>query len=314
MHKNMVTKIISSVSIALLVIFIIWAPLSLTLINKAYDCFGFREHVNYSDIKTAEDYGLSSTEHDLTTNDNIKIHIYEVDVESPKGIVIMLSGITQPSVTHFFGQAALVKQAGFASILVDARGHGQSSGNQITFGIRDIKDVKAVTDYIKQQPKYKDLPVIVMGVSMGGATAINAAATNEDIDGLIAISAFASWTDVCVDTMTVNNCPRIFGELMRPSIWLNGMINFGIEYSAIQPQNTIQHIGNKPVLLMHSTGDTQVPIQNYYKILANYVGEDITTATRDTTNHFFVNDNDISNPTGDSEYCELILTFLEKFL
>ena len=55
--------------------------------------------------------------------------------------------------------------------------------------------MKAVTDYIKGNAKYKDVPVIVMGVSMGGAVAIRSIGENKDIDALISLSAFSSVED-----------------------------------------------------------------------------------------------------------------------
>ena len=46
--------------------------------------------------------------------------------------------------------------------------------------------------YIKCNAKYKDVPVIIMGVSMGGAVAIRSIGENKDIYALVSLSAFSS--------------------------------------------------------------------------------------------------------------------------
>jgi hypothetical protein len=132
----------------------IYLTFSVLFVELGYSYLGFQKHIDYSDIRTADEYGLTSTELYITTSDNVNIHIYEVNIESPKGVIIMLSGITGPSVTHFYGQAKLVSEVGFSSILVDARGHGKSDGNKVTLGIDDVKDVQAVVNYINSSAKY----------------------------------------------------------------------------------------------------------------------------------------------------------------
>lgn len=44
--------------------------------------------------------------------------------------------------------------------------------------------------------KYKDVPIIVWGTSMGGTMAINAAGEIPEVDGVISCSAFSTWPDV----------------------------------------------------------------------------------------------------------------------
>lgn len=285
---------------------------SFLVVEIGYSNFGFNNHVSYTNIKSSVEHNLTVIEQDLCTEDDFKIHIYEVIIPQPKGVVIMLSGITGPSVTHFYGEAELVSTVGFASILVDARGHGKSAGDKVTLAIDDVKDVDAVVEYIKNNPQYKDLPIVVMGVSMGGATAVNAASLNPEIDGLIAMSAFSSWTDVCVDVIEVQGWPRWIGNLLRPSIAIHGFFNYGIDFFKIVPEKTIQQIGDKPILFIHCTKDKQVPIANHHRLLEKYTGNNAEVWIRDSDCHFVVNNNQINYPLEDSEYCNRILNFLSE--
>ena len=140
------------------------------------------KHVDYNVIYDARDFGLPTPDSlHLKTADGFGIFAYEICPEQPKGVVICLSGIENPSVTAFYGHAAEFYKADVATIMPDLRGHGKSDGNRICLAYEETRDVKAVTDYIKSNVKYKGVPVIVMGVSMGGAVSIRSIGENKDI-------------------------------------------------------------------------------------------------------------------------------------
>lgn len=67
----------------------------------------------------------------------------------------------------------MMAENGYSSLLIEMRSHGRSEGDKIYIGTREYLDTKAGVEYIKGKPEYGDVPVIVFGVSMGGATAIN---------------------------------------------------------------------------------------------------------------------------------------------
>lgn len=72
----------------------------------------------------------------------------------------------------------------FDVIAMDFRGHGQSGG-LFTFTAREHLDLKAVIEYARK--KYKQ--VVLIGFSLGAATAIIYAAKHKDVSGVIAVSA-----------------------------------------------------------------------------------------------------------------------------
>ena len=167
-------------------------------------------HVNYlgyvtidfplQDIYQAKDFNLKENQMYLRTEDGLKIWASEITTTHLKAVIIYLSGIVQPSVTYFYGHAKFMQNNGYASILLDVRGHGKSDGKRICLGYDEVKDVKAVVDYINSQEKYKDVPIVVQGASMGGAIAVNSFGQLKDIDALIAMSAYSSFEDVILDT------------------------------------------------------------------------------------------------------------------
>lgn len=69
-------------------------------------------------------------------------------------------------------------------IAMDFRGHGKSSG-LFTFSAKEHLDLKAVVDYAKK--RYEK--IILLGFSLGAATAIIYTEKHKGIDGVIAVSA-----------------------------------------------------------------------------------------------------------------------------
>jgi alpha-beta hydrolase superfamily lysophospholipase len=75
-------------------------------------------------------------------------------------------------------------------LLFDFRGHGQSDDAMVTFGFHEYHDVSAAVAWVKKQAL--DMPVIILGYSMGGAAALKAVGENAcHVDALIIDSTFS---------------------------------------------------------------------------------------------------------------------------
>lgn len=94
-----------------------------------------------------------------------------------RGIVVMFPGYAGVK-EAFLTPAAHLYQFGYSSLLVDFRGSGGSSGNDTTLGLREADDVAATFGYAQQQ--WPAQPIILYGISMGGAAILRAVA----IDGV----------------------------------------------------------------------------------------------------------------------------------
>lgn len=270
------------------------------------------KHVNYDRIYDARDFGLPAPDSlRLKTADGFGIFAYEICPEQPKGVVICLSGIENPSVTAFYGHAAEFYKAGVATIMPDLRGHGKSDGNRICLAYEETRDVKAVTDYIKGNVKYKDVPVIVMGVSMGGAVAIRSICENKDIDALVSLSAFSSLEDF-LQTMREALLPMIPAEQLNIVTGEIVRDKYGVDSSVSSPLYALCGLDNRPVLMMHSRQDTQVPYSCFEKLTAeaSKYTHDIDTMTVEGDEHFICKD--FTHPAADKEYMRRLMRFIRK--
>lgn len=307
--KRFIKVIIILISIFLLILIILpFIALPLYL-NRHVSYDGNTEKNVLQDIYEASDYNLEEEQRYLETEDGYKIWISEITTEQPKAILIYTSGIMQPSVTYFYAHAKFMQEKGYASILLEVRGHGNSEGKQICLGYEEVKDVKAVVDYIKNKEAYADIPIILQGVSMGGSIAVNAFGQLDEIDGLIAMSAYSSFEDVLVNGMDRFGIPKIIQVVEKPLIRASLTLMYGSKaVNHMKPIEQIKNANGRPVLLIACTGDTEVPIKNMEKLSKAYPEAEVWI--RDSWEHFIVKECDFKNMSKDQEYCDIILSFL----
>ncbi|WBW98331.1 alpha/beta hydrolase [Oceanirhabdus sp. W0125-5] len=267
-------------------------------------------HVNHKKIHSGEDYRLMTDKVELMTEDGLKIVAQEVLVDKPKAMVIFLSGIHNPSVTAYFGHGKMLKDNGYGSLLVDLRAHGESEGEVIGLGYKEYLDVKAAVEYIED--KYSDIPIVIFGVSMGGATAINSIGEIEEIDGLISMSAYSSFEDVFYENMINMDAPEVYAKLQKPFVKVYTAYKYGPKAFSMNPKNQIKKLGDRPALLMHSKEDSQVSFENFERIMKN-APKHVQTLIVEGDEHMILStDEEFENPLLNEEYSNKILNFMKK--
>ncbi len=267
-------------------------------------------HVDH-EMYSPSQYGIEAAEIGLTTEDGFRLASWEVKADDPRGIVIFLSGIHNPSVTAFFGHAKMLADNGYSSLLIEMRSHGKSEGDKIYVGTREYLDTKAGVQYIQSKKEYDNVPVMVLGVSMGGATAINSIGEIPEIDGLISISAFSSWPDAFCDNMVNMGMPSFLAAIEKPFVKLYMGFEYGFGSLKINPLNEIKKLNGRPALLMHSTGDTQVPYRSFERLKKAAPGQ-FDIFVREGDYHFICKDESFEEPWTDEEYSGAILSFLKE--
>jgi len=84
-------------------------------------------------------------------------------------------------------------KAGYNVMLFDFRGHGESEKRPTTIGREEVLDVQAALDWL--QAEGAGDRVGGLGMSMGAAALVNAAAQDKRLDALVLDSLFADWRD-----------------------------------------------------------------------------------------------------------------------
>ena len=171
-------------------------------------------------------------------------------------LAILYHGYKSLGVRDFSGILGECLKLGLNVLLPDARSHGESEGNKITFGIKERFDFVRWTEYatLRFGP---DVKIIFFGISMGGATALMAAELDlpENVVGIIADCPYSSTRaiikKVCRDM-------RLPGALLYPFIKLGALIFGGFNPDKATPRQAAFK-AKIPILLIHGEGDRFVP-------------------------------------------------------
>ena len=112
---------------------------------------------------------------------------------SPKGTVVLLHGygLSQDSMIPW---ALLLAEAGWRCVLVDLRGHGDSDGDRIHFGLRESGDLTALIDELQRRDQ-ASWPVSAMGVSYGAAVALRWEMDEPRVRCVVAVSPYGRLGD-----------------------------------------------------------------------------------------------------------------------
>jgi pimeloyl-ACP methyl ester carboxylesterase len=144
--------------------------------------------------------------------------------------------------------------ADYNLVLFDFRNHGQSSGSTTTLGVREVLDLQAVIDWLDRTKS--PTAIAVLGVSMGGATAIDEAASDTRVEALILDSTHATLVSALQAQLESRGFP-----LALPGAWsilLGGLLRTGEDLSLADPVEAMSHLGDRPVLIVAGGQDHAV--------------------------------------------------------
>ncbi len=110
----------------------------------------------------------------VTSHDGLKLSAQYIPCEDARATVILFHGYRSNALHDFSGVLPYYRSLGLNMLMCDHRAHGESEGKYITFGVLERYDVLAwVNEHNRRLGE--DMPVILDGISMGGATVAYAA-------------------------------------------------------------------------------------------------------------------------------------------
>ncbi len=265
--------------------------------------------VSYSKIYDASNYDIPQPDTlKLRTKDGLMIEVLEIVNPNAKGSIICLTGQIGPSVTAYYGHAEIFFAEGYTVYLPELRAHGGSQGDVIGLGYTEYRDVEAITDYIAAYGHGDELPIVVIGHSMGGAIALNSMSKNDDIDGVVAMSTYSSVEDMFVEQAS-KNIPSYIAELATPFVQLICWIKYGEDPWDLRPKNSIQNTHRRSVLIMHNENDPDVSYMNFARNMNRAAGY-VEVYTRADSSHTIARD--FLHPNNDPEYIDRLLRFINN--
>jgi uncharacterized protein len=177
-----------------------------------------------------------------------------------RGTLVSLHGVAD----NRRGAAGLVSRFGKQGLAVaayDSRAHGASDGEFCTYGFHEREDLRRVLAILPPGP------VILFGTSLGGAVALQAAADEPRVTGVVAAETFSDLATVVRD-----RAPRFTPEfLLRQAFRVAGERgNFDLEQAS--PVRAAASI-RVPVLLIHGARDRDTGPDHSRRIYDALAGE-----------------------------------------
>ncbi len=148
-------------------------------------------------------------------------------------------------------------------VLYDHRAHGKSGGDYPTGGIKEAKDLLAITDWVEKEKQLTPQQIGWLGASWGGATVLSAGADSKNVAFIIADAPFQDWYSAIFERAI-----RDYGAGVNfVSVGVMSMVNWraGVDYrnaSALKAASKIE----EPVLLIHSQADSETSSQQSVNI------------------------------------------------
>jgi pimeloyl-ACP methyl ester carboxylesterase len=163
------------------------------------------------------------------------------------GLVVYLHGIADNRQSGI-GVAQRLVPRGYALLALDARAHGRSTGTACTYGAHERRDVSAALSALGARQ------AVLIGHSLGAAVALQAAATDRRVVGVVAASAFSDLPTIVRERAGWFHLP---GPYVDAALARAGHVgNFSPSDAspvALAPRIRV------PVLLLHGDADRKTP-------------------------------------------------------
>jgi alpha-beta hydrolase superfamily lysophospholipase len=188
------------------------------------------------------------------SNNSAKVHGW-CPVSRSHGSVLLLPGVRANRLS-MVARAQFLHRAGFSVLLIDLQGTGETEGHEITFGWREGRDVLAAVDFLRKADP--DVPVVIIGSSLGGAAALLAAPPLK-ADAMVLESVYPT-----IEIATANRLEKYFGPLGRagaPLLLMQVHVRLGIPASRLHPLDHIANVGC-PILIVSGAKDRNTTPEN----------------------------------------------------
>lgn len=202
----------------------------------------------FKDYGTPEAHGLDAEPVSLPDD----IHGWWAKLDTAEVAVLLVHGRSRASGWMYpFAQ----KLAADATIMaIDLPGHGESRASTVSYG---FKESEAVRDAVAFLEAAQDKPIVVIGVSMGGAAAIIAQteAPSERVTGLITIGTY---TDIESVFRRVSKNSALPWPIARRLFVLAARVG-GFDFVQRRPVDCITKL-RVPYLAVQGDADELVPV------------------------------------------------------
>ena len=192
----------------------------------------------------------------INSFDNFKLKGHLIECPNSKKVLIFFHGFKSTYKTDLTNAKQYLEK-GYSVLAVEQRGHGESEGKYITFGVLERYDCKSWAQYIVERFG-EDVEILLVGVSMGASTIMMAANLNlpRQVKGMIADCGFIN------PKQEISYCIKHYYHL--PAFPLVNILDLYCRFFAKFSLSSAScdkalSTSNIPILIVHGDQDDFVP-------------------------------------------------------
>jgi alpha-beta hydrolase superfamily lysophospholipase len=266
-----------------------------------------------------KDWGLNNEVVSLHSTDGISLKAWWLPSQEPaRATVIIVHGVDHTRQV-MLPRAAFLVHGGYNVLALDLRGHGESAAQYTSPGYLESRDVLGAIRYVRDRGDRA--PIVLLGVSLGAAAVVIAAAQSKDVAAVVADGIFPSGAEVFENISRgiardrrmktglraaafIATCPGIptsasLVYFARTGVWLGPDLVNVLSYAA---QIRI------PILFISGTHDWIVPTDQVRKVMAAAPSRSKSLITIPDAQH------DTTFSTAPALYRSAVLSFLDDNL
>lgn len=210
--------------------------------------------------------GATKSDFNVRASDGVELRGWKVRPPSPNGDWVLLFHGVSDNRTGVLGAAEILLRHGYSVVMMDSRAHGESGGDMATYGWKERYDTVAIANALYEIKRVPHL--YAFGVSMGAAIALQSAAVEPRIEGVIAEDPPADLREVSYDYTGLHWSPLLGKTLFRPAS-MAGMAELakqgGFNPEAVSPEKAVAARAF-PVLLICGTQDRTIPCRHAERV------------------------------------------------
>ncbi len=225
-----------------------------------------RRPLTADDIRNANatfsQIGARGEEFDVPAPDGILLRGWKVRAGQASGQWVLLFHGIADNRMGVLEHARMLLLAGYSVVMMDARAHGASEGVMATYGWLERNDTRAVIDALESSEHPRHL--FALGESMGAGIALQSAAVDPRIEGVVAEAPFASLREASYDYAGLRRSPLIGKTIFAPFSWTliyRGESLAGFSANEVSPKRSVAARAF-PVLLICGEQDAALPCRH----------------------------------------------------
>jgi pimeloyl-ACP methyl ester carboxylesterase len=250
--------------------------------------------------RTPAEVGLDYREVVVQSSDGLTLSAWWVGRDGSSRAAVLVHGWGgDRSDLHVVETALVYHRAGFNVLMLDLRAHGESEGDRITVGYREVRDVRGALSWLKRRG-FDPEDVVLHGWSLGGAAVVQAA-PGSGVGAVVEEAAYADLPPLLRERLPeAGGLPAFF----NPGIFLMGRLFLGIDPRAVRPVEEAGQLYREgvPFMIIHSRDDEMIPFEHAEALAAAH--PEATFWQIRGYGHVAAHDH--------PEYRERLLAFLEK--